>query len=125
VRKQCFFVPSERGYDAWDVDSLIKLSKDLPVRQVPVVSIKELDTPHWFSADGSPFTVRVLARHAQLVNEVDPSHPIILGVDGEVMDGMHRVVRALIEGRTTIAAVRFKVQPPPDHRDVHPDDLAY
>ena len=55
-----------------------------------------------------------VADHVRLVQTVDPSYPIILATDGRVMDGMHRVVRALLEGRSTIAAVRFEVQPEPD-----------
>lgn len=50
---------------------------------------------------------------------------MILGADGRVMDGMHRIARALLEGRTTVPAVRFPVHPEPDHRGVHPDDLPY
>lgn len=41
------------------------------------------------------------------------------------MDGMHRVARALLEGRSTITAVRFREDPEPDHRDCWPDDLPY
>jgi|SoimicmetaTmtHAB_FD_contig_61_781537_length_1458_multi_2_in_0_out_0_4 hypothetical protein len=41
------------------------------------------------------------------------------------MDGMHRVVRALLEGRSTIAAVRFEVQPEPDYRNCDPATLPY
>jgi hypothetical protein len=126
VRKQYFFVPSGNGrFDAWDVDRLVERSRGLPVRHVAIASIKELDTAHWFDADGSPLTVRVLVRHMQLVHEVDPAYPIIIGAEGQVMDGMHRVARALLEGRQTIAAVQFDEQPPPDHRDVHPNDLEY
>jgi hypothetical protein len=127
MRKQYYFVPSESGdgFDAWDVDMLVELSSGLPVKQVPVASIGELDTAHWFSADGSPFTVRVLVRHIQLVNEVDPSYPIILGSAGQVMDGMHRVARALLEDRPRIAAVQFEDHPPPDFRNVHPNELPY
>jgi hypothetical protein len=50
---------------------------------------------------------------------------VILGSDGRVMDGMHRVVRAVLDGRTTIRAVRFVVDPEPDHRNCLPDDLPY
>jgi len=127
MRKQYYFVPSENGegYDAWDVDTLVELATDFPVKEVPVESIRELDTAHWFSADGSPFTVRVLVRHMQLVNEVDPSYPIILGSEGQVMDGMHRVVRAMLEGRSTIAAVQFEDHPAPNFRSVQPKDLTY
>jgi hypothetical protein len=31
----------------------------------------------------------------------------------------------VLEGRTEVAAVRFPVDPEPDHRDVRPDDLSY
>ena len=41
------------------------------------------------------------------------------------MDGMHRVVRALLEGRATISAVQFEVHPDPDLRNCRPDELPY
>lgn len=51
--------------------------------------------------------------------------PIILAADGRVMDGMHRVARALMDGRATVDAVRFAKTPPPDLRNVQPEDLSY
>jgi hypothetical protein len=48
-----------------------------------------------------------------------------LSADGRVMDGMHRVVKALTEGRATISAVQFDVQPAPDFRHCRPEDLSY
>ena len=68
--------------------------------------------------------MRILVRHRELVNDVDLSPPVILGTDGQVMDGMHRVARSLLEGRATIAAVQFAEQPEPDHRNVRPEGLA-
>jgi hypothetical protein len=117
VRKQYYFRPSEGGFDAWDVNHLIELSTDFRVNEVSLTSIRELDTVYWFGADGSPATVRILVRHMQFVNDVDPSYPVILGSEGEVMDGMYRVARSLLEGRTTIAK--------PDFRNVRPEDLSY
>jgi hypothetical protein len=35
----------------------------------------------------------------QLIQHADLKFPIILSCDGSVMDGMHRVGRALLEGR--------------------------
>ena len=70
-------------------------------------------------------TVREVAEHVRLVQAVDLTYPIILGVDGRVMDGMHRVVRALLEGHPTIAAVQFDVHPAPDFRNCQPDQLPY
>jgi hypothetical protein len=120
VRKQYHFWPGENRLDAWDVDRLVELARDLPVKQVPVDSIWELDTPYW-----SQLTARDVAEHVRLVQQVDLSYPIILGVDGRVMDGMHRVVRALVEGQPTISAVQFDVHPDPDFENCEPDELPY
>jgi hypothetical protein len=102
------------------VDHLVELSRDLPVKQVPIDSIWELDTPYW-----SQLTVRDVVEHVRLVQEVDLTFPIILGVDGQVMDGMHRVVRAILEGHATVSAVQFDVHPAPDFRDCEPEQLPY
>jgi hypothetical protein len=42
-----------------------------------------------------------------------------------MMDGMHRVMKALIEERTEIEAVRFETDPEPDTVGIHPRDLPY
>ena len=44
VRKQYHFWPAEQGFDAWDVDRLIALSRGLPIEQVEVADIAEIDT---------------------------------------------------------------------------------
>lgn len=123
--KQCYFRPDDDGLDAWDVDHLIELSANLAAEEVPLSSIRELDTVHWFGTDGSPSTVRILVRHMELVNDADLSYPVILGSAGQVMDGMHRVARCLLEGRVVVSAVQFVEQPEPDHQNVQPQDLPY
>jgi hypothetical protein len=62
--------------------------------------------------------------HAR-INEVDPSFPVILGAEGQLIDGMHRVARCLLEGQSTVSAEQFSDQPEPDHRNVRPSDLPY
>ena len=52
-------------------------------------------------------------------------HPIILAKEKFVMDGMHRVAKALKLGHQTIRAVVFKEAPKPDYIDVQPDELSY
>jgi hypothetical protein len=125
MRKQYHFWPGDQGLDAWDVDRLIRLSVDLPVIEVPVDTIRDLDTAYWALPEADHPTVRELIVHMRLVQDVDPAHPVILGCDGRVMDGMHRIARAILEGRTTIRAVRFARDPEPDFRNCHPDDLPY
>jgi hypothetical protein len=41
------------------------------------------------------------------------------------MDGRHRIAKAALEGRETIAAVQFTEDPPPDHVGRSPEDLPY
>ncbi len=41
------------------------------------------------------------------------------------MDGMHRVTKAILAGRRTIAAVHFAQDPAPDFVGVQPEDLPY
>lgn len=63
--------------------------------------------------------------HCRLIRDVDPAYPVVLGPDGRVMDGMHRIARALLGGGTAVAAVRFVELPAPDYRNCHPDQLPY
>lgn len=125
MRKQYHLLPSPRGLLAWDVDRLVELSAHLPARDVPVESIRELDEPFWFGGQGSIPTVRAVAEHARLIEETDLRHPIILGADGRVMDGMHRVAKAYLEGRATISAVQFDEDPEPDFVGVDEASLPY
>ena len=113
------------GLDAWDVDRLILLSEGLPVKEVALDSIGEVDTNYWFGYGPNVPTVRRVVDHFRLIQEVDQSYPIILGSDGRVMDGMHRIARALLDGHASIRAVQFKVQPDPDFKNCSPDDLPY
>lgn len=122
MRVQFHFWPAESGadFDAWDVARLIELADGLPVERVDVESITELDTDYW--TDGTP-SPRSVAVHARFVRDVDPRFPILLGPDGRLLDGMHRVVLALMDGRTEIEARRFPTLPDPDLRNVRIADV--
>lgn len=123
MRKQYHFRPSPNGYFAWDVDRLVELTKGFDIIEVDVESIKELDENYWFD-DNKP-TCRDVILHTRLIREADFEYPIILSADGRLMDGMHRVGKALLEGNKTIKAVRFEETPEPDYIDVKPDELPY
>lgn len=88
-----------------------------------LTDIRELEEP-WFGADESP-TWQALVEHVKLMDAADLSFPIILAADGAVMDGMHRVAKALRAGSTDIEAVQFIVDPQPDYMNVQPADLPY
>jgi hypothetical protein len=125
VRKHYYFRPNGDRFDAWDVERLIKLASDLPVLDIALSSIEEIDSVYWMGADGSPPTVRILVRHMELVNGADLSFPVIIGADGRVMDGMHRVAKSMLLGKAKVRAVRFDEQPRPDHVGVRPEDLPF
>jgi diadenosine tetraphosphate (Ap4A) HIT family hydrolase len=123
MRKQYFFRPSPEGLLAWDVDRLVRLSRELPVRAVPLAEIRELDGPVF--GDEEPPTWRSFVAHVRLLEAAELVYPIILAADGTVMDGMHRVAKAHRDGRAFVEAVQFAQDPPPDHVGRHPDELPY
>jgi hypothetical protein len=123
VRKQYHFWPGEEGLDAWDVDRLIALSRDLRFGRSCFRRSLRWTQNDWYNAGTWQPSVRNIVEHFRLVREADSSHPIILGADGRVMDGMHRIARALLDSKTPIRAVRFEVYPKPDYRSCEPVDL--
>lgn len=125
MRKQYHFRQSSAGLIAWDVHRLIALSKNLSRKSILLSSIAELDEPYWSMEGEKRLTCRDVVDHARLMAECDFSYPIILSSDGRVMDGMHRICKALLMGRRTIEAVRFLYDPTPDYVGVHPNDLLY
>jgi hypothetical protein len=124
LRKQYHFRPGPNGLRAWDIHRLIALAGPLPVIQMSLAAIRELDEPYWFDHGYAP-TCRAVAEHARLIQEVDVGFPIILSADGRVMDGMHRVAKALLLNLDSLPAKRFVEDPAPDHIGVAPDDLPY
>ena len=99
----------------WDVERLWDFSKKLPIKPVPLDSISALDEVTWFGSGPSQQpTGRRVADHAKRIYEVELDHPIILSAEGWVMDGMHRICRAYVQGLESINAVQFTRNPDPD-----------
>jgi hypothetical protein len=125
MRPQYHFRGSPQGLCAWSVRRLVELSRDLPRVHVALSAIRALDEPYWCNEGNRTLTCREVVDHARLMLDCDLAFPIILSSDGRVMDGMHRVCKALLENRTEIEAVCFIHDPEPDYIGVHPDDLPY
>ena len=98
----------------WEAEKLWNLSKELPVKTVPISTITNFDDVCWFHSNGATPTCRAVASHAKRIYEADLSRPIILSVSGVMMDGMHRVAKAWLLGMEEIQAVQFLADPPPD-----------
>lgn len=48
------------------------------------------------------------------MSEADMDKPILLGPMGNIMDGFHRMARAVGEGRSHVMVIRLKELPPAD-----------
>ena len=125
LRPQYHLRDSDQGLLAWDVVSLIERTSGLTPTEIALEDIAEIDEPHWFNLEGDTPTSRKIAEHARLIEEADLTFPIILDPEGRVMDGMHRVCKALNTGRKRIWAYRLTTLPEPDFVGVAPQDLPY
>ena len=99
----------EDGGKRWTIHGLIHKAKrmeqyDLPLYHMDLSGVK---------IGGMP--VREFVGHMLNIFEADMSCPIILDEDGYVMDGRHRVARALYEKLATLKAVRFDKNPDEDY----------
>lgn len=97
---------SRLGNNLWFVARLITLTKDFDVMEIP---LEHMNVYYTYK----DLTLRDMVTHMQAVNDADLEYPIILDEDGEVMDGRHRIMKALLNGAKTIKAVRFGVNPEP------------
>ena len=94
------------GRHVWSVPRLFELARDLPVMEIP---LEHLNMWHKYES----LTLREMVMHMNAVNAADLGRPIILDEDGEIMDGRHRVMKAILTGAETIMAVRFYENPIP------------
>lgn len=94
------------GKSLWSIPRLLTLSKGLPVFEVPLDHLNVYN-------NYTELSLREMVMHFAAVNAADLSFPIILDEDGIIMDGRHRIMKALLLGEKTIKAVRFDENPPP------------
>lgn len=90
----------------YNVHAACLLAEDLPVKQL---SLEDLSI-HYYAPCTDTF--RSFVEHIKLVNDADLSYPILLNQDGAIIDGMHRLAKAILTGKKTIKARRFIKDPP-------------
>jgi len=94
------------------IANLILKAKDLPVQEMPLEHLNIYNIG--FDSD----SIRKFVSHMKSIMNADLDYPIILDEDGYVMDGRHRIAKALFEGKETIKFVRFENTPDPDYLQV-------
>ena len=70
-----------------------------------------------FDLNISAFSLDNLAQfifQCKRVNDYNLDYPIILDDYGTIADGYHRLCKAILEGKTTIKAIRLSDMPEPD-----------
>jgi len=99
----------------WDVPKLWELARELPMLSVEIETLGELDRVAWYGADqhAGRLTVRQVVEHAKRIDQADLSQPILLSAEGKMLDGFHRLAKALKLGLTHLPAKRFTVDPAP------------
>lgn len=95
----------------YSVARLVDAAKDLEPFDMPIAGI-DLDAQIW-----SGCNIFWLAFHVKKVQEADLSKPIILDWNGSIADGRHRLIKAIVEGRRTIKAVRLTWEIEPDKKE--------
>jgi hypothetical protein len=97
----------------WYVDNLIALAQTMPAFEKPITELRAVILESAFPGMGN-WTYAELAYHTRVAIKADLQYPILLGEDGRVLDGHHRLLKALIDGHPTIKAVQFVIDPEPD-----------
>lgn len=97
----------------WNVERIWELARKLEPIEIAIDEIRGPDEVTWFN-ENSPPTMRSVVSHCQRILECDLSYPPILTEDNCVFDGMHRIARHLLDGKTRIKVLRFEKNPDPD-----------
>jgi len=96
----------------WRMEQLWTAAAGLPVKKVRTSDLPGFDEVRWF---GGPLevrpTCRTVAEHARDIYEADLGYPIILSPAGDVLDGMHRICKAYVQGIDKIDAVQLAKMP--------------
>jgi hypothetical protein len=95
------------GNKAYNVIRLIELARNLPVMEIP---LEHINMEHCYRS----VELREMCGHFMAIENADLSYPIILNEDGGILDGRHRLMKAIILKKKTIKAVRFLETPYPD-----------
>ena len=100
-------IPFVRMQQLWE------MAEGLPSKKVRVTELNAIDEVRWFSERMNELpTCRAVAEHARDIYEADFGFPIILSPSGVVLDGMHRLCKAFLEGVEEIDAVQLPTMPP-------------
>ena len=94
--------------ETFDVPTLIEWCKqqDYPVFDTPLASLS-IDSIPWTNLDD----MYDFCHHMKRVNDCSLEYPIMLAPNGCILDGAHRICKAIILGKKTIKCIRIQTMP--------------
>jgi len=102
-------VVTEREMLEWDMADLVALAATAPAKRVEVSSLSAVNKDVWFARTGRTPTLRALAAEFRQVWAADPDQPLLAVAGLGLIDGMHRLVRAMVDGRSHVALVTLSL----------------
>ena len=96
------------GGKHWKVSTLLEAAKGLEEFELPLAGI---------DMSGKPWNMSGfiwILYHIQRVQKANLKYPIILCPEGQIIDGWHRIAKAVLQGKETIKAVKLRVMPEVD-----------
>ena len=109
------YIESDEANDYyWKASTLWKLSASLPIEDVSLDSFDWTNDNFQCVSLSEPPLWRDIGDHTKKILAADLAYPIVISVEGRVMDGMHRILKCYAFGLPTIKAVRFAENPTPD-----------
>jgi hypothetical protein len=110
----------------WEIDRLLALSENLPVEIVPVAKLPGADEVGWI---GRPehfgrLTLHEVVEHIRRIQWAELARPLLISSEGWLMDGFHRLARALLDDVAELPVKKFEADPEPDRIRTLPDWLA-
>jgi hypothetical protein len=104
---------SDSNKNVWIVNHLIWNARELPVFEYLIEDIPIDDKIFW-KLD----CLRDIVAHYEKINQANLDYPIIINAEGQIMDGWHRIAKAISENKLSVKAVKFLITPPPDYKDI-------
>lgn len=89
----------------YNIHAAIMLAEDTPVRNL---LLRDFNISYCAPNRNN---VRDFVAHMKMVNDADLSYPILLNENGDIIDGRHRLCKALFLGRKYIKVKRFESDP--------------
>ena len=98
----------------WSAVRLWELAAELAVEAIPLDDFDWSNDNFQYTSPDDPILWRTIGNEARRILDAALRHPVILSAEGNVMDGMHRILKCYVFGLPSVPAVRFEETPVPD-----------